>query len=237
MTLVCVSGWGMSAAVWQPLLQALGWEKRAMMLDLSSLEPRETTEQALQLYWQKQLAGLPQSAVYVGWSLGGLAVLALARCMPERVSKCVLLASSPYFPGQDAWPGLDAAGLARYQQLWPRSPARVLRNFLALHTGEIVLRRRASYLQLSVSKYHVAMGMGLRLLAEHDERAHLNSLSVPCHIRLGVKDNLLPSCLSSSLSNLSARIYVALAAEEGHMALLSAPPALCSYLRGVVDVW
>ena len=56
------------------------------------------------------LDSAPQRAAWLGWSLGGLATLNLARLYPDRVRGLIQLASTPRFVASTDWPyGVEAA--------------------------------------------------------------------------------------------------------------------------------
>ena len=52
------------------------------------------------------LAQAPKTAVYLGWSLGGLVATNIAVKHPERVNKLITLASSPKFAAEKGWRGI-----------------------------------------------------------------------------------------------------------------------------------
>jgi len=104
--LVLIHGWSMHSGVWQGLLQLLSTKYRCHLVDLPGHGKTVWRENDFDL---SQLlpslsAQLPEKAVYLGWSLGGMIALAMANRYPNKVSKLIMLASTPSFVQQEGWP-------------------------------------------------------------------------------------------------------------------------------------
>jgi pimeloyl-[acyl-carrier protein] methyl ester esterase len=56
------------------------------------------------------LTVLPESAIYIGWSFGGLVAASIAALYPERVKRFIGIATTPKFVEDDNWPGLPKPG-------------------------------------------------------------------------------------------------------------------------------
>ncbi len=236
MTVVFVAGWSLRRDVWQPLLQALQLSTDVLCLDMAACSPQADTETTLQHFWQTHSAELPDNATYIGWSLGGLAVLHWARHMPARVKRCALLYSSPFFAElAPHWPGLPVNGLQQYQQLCQRAPKRLQSLFLKQHCADRDCRQMATTYLLDAEKHALVLQAGLRCLATHDEREYWASLAMPCHVRLGQQDCLLPASLGAAALASAPNSHVVTAVDEHHFSVLSPTPALVSWCREVCD--
>lgn len=53
---------------------------------------------------------LPEKAILIGWSFGGLVAQSIAARYPERVERLILVGSAPRFIEDDNWPGVPKPG-------------------------------------------------------------------------------------------------------------------------------
>lgn len=134
---VLLHGWGMTPAVWAPIQSMLGGRSSVApaLPGHAGAAPAPAAEIAA---WSSQLATpLPHAATVVGWSLGALLALELARRYPDRVARLVLIGGTARFvaidtPAADAWPGLAAATVAAFRAGFAHAPRATLKRFLAL---------------------------------------------------------------------------------------------------------
>ena len=135
--IVLLHGWGMTPAVWAPIESLLG-ERRSVALPLpghAGATPAPAGEVAA---WSGRLATqLPPATTLVGWSLGAMLALDLARRAPERVARLVLIGGTARFvaddaPAPDTWPGLAPATVEAFRAGFARDPHATLKRFLAL---------------------------------------------------------------------------------------------------------
>src|ERR1044071_2657646 len=97
--LVLTHGWGMNSQVWDLALPALrtAFEVQALDLPGHGRNANQAPGATLEEWAYALLAQANSPAVWVGWSLGGLAALAAARKAPEKIRALVLVASTPKF--------------------------------------------------------------------------------------------------------------------------------------------
>ena len=95
-SIVALHGWGMNQLVWQPIRERLSQQAQVTWIDLPghgrSVELKlgnlaEVVEQLIPY--------IPEGAVLIGWSLGGIIAQALAQRLPTQVAGLVLIASTP----------------------------------------------------------------------------------------------------------------------------------------------
>ncbi|MGB5397391.1 MAG: alpha/beta fold hydrolase, partial [Gammaproteobacteria bacterium] len=95
-TCVMVHGWAMNSAVWQPLLAELPDWLDVICVDLPGHGGlAQVDAQSLDDYTRLLSAVTQRPALWVGWSLGGLAVLKLASDYPQLVAGLFMVASNP----------------------------------------------------------------------------------------------------------------------------------------------
>ena len=135
--LVLLHGWALHGGMWGPWVDELAQRARLHLVDLPGHGRSRWSTGAATLRDLARAVSphVPQGAAVLGWSLGGMVALELARSRPGDLAALVLIATTPCFLARDDWPAgmkpgvLDgfAAGLARDYR-------RSLSNFLALQT-------------------------------------------------------------------------------------------------------
>lgn len=99
--IVLLHGWGVNSAVFAPLKQAL-CEYRVHYVDLPGFGDSDPIEGDIH-HWAAALATqLPDNAIWVGWSLGGLIATQVALTFPTKIKALVTVASSPCFMARTA---------------------------------------------------------------------------------------------------------------------------------------
>ena len=102
--LVLLHGWAMHSGIWAGLVDQLASEFRVSLVDL----PGHGVNSHLPLASDPdEVAGLilyeVPSAIWMGWSLGGLVALAAALRQPQKVEKVILVGATPCFSRQEGW--------------------------------------------------------------------------------------------------------------------------------------
>ncbi len=194
-TLVLIHGWGLSSAVWLPWLPWLRPYCHIHLLDLpgygaSGAMPEASVESVMEAC----LAVLPERAVYVGYSLGGMLATRIAATYPRRVQGVVTLASNARFVADADWPWAmsedDFAGFAASLA----HPVRALKRFAGLQArggdDEKNLLQQLRGMQESVPQ--AVLETSLRWLRELDLRPLIGELSVPARFCFAGGDALVP---------------------------------------------
>lgn len=220
---VLVPGWSMHAGALAPLIDELATKFRVTSIDLpghglnlASVWPEEIEALAREL-----LTAAPPHATWLGWSLGGLASIAVARLAQDRVDRLVLLASTPRFTAAGDWPGaMPAAELDAFARRLDRDPARALSRFDALlfkgSANAASGVRRLHELLGGVRAHASALQGGLRMLIEADERAGLAAFGKPVGVVWGDGDPLIPVSCAHDLARLAPRMRIVGGVGAGH---------------------
>jgi pimeloyl-[acyl-carrier protein] methyl ester esterase len=237
-------GWAMTPAVWQPLIAALGMESdiESHAAALPGHDGNAVESAANLAAWADVLApGLPSGVTVIGWSLGALLALELARTRPERVERLILLGATPCFVSAPDWPhGLDAAIVASFTDGYFNQPAQTLRRFLALQTlGEPSGRQLLPRLEaaaVSHGKHPLPMlADGLKILAESDLRLHFAEIRQPVHLVHGSDDALMPVEAARWFAAALPRASLTEYEYCGHAPLLSRPDDCAALIRVSLD--
>ncbi|MDT8878513.1 alpha/beta fold hydrolase [Halomonas saccharevitans] len=232
--LVLLSGWGCDARIWRPL--AAHWpNRREAGLKVSTPDwPGYATRPALDD--PENLAGLaeamaadlPEDAVWVGWSLGGLLAAALLDHLPTPRG-LVLLGMGAHFCHPD---GVSHEDLATFRTAFRRDPATTRAHFLRWQLrGEP--SPRAAHRQLlellgpEPAAPSATLAAGLGQLARLDHRHSLAAPPCPIWRIVGEHDPLLPP---SDRDAADVRL-----ADAGHCPMLSQPRALAECLAAIAE--
>lgn len=236
--LVLLHGWAMHGGVFAPLANALAARCQTITVDLPGHgHSRDSTlSLALDALTDALAAQLPERAVIVGWSLGGLVALAYAQRHPARVRGLGLIAASPRFVAAADWPaGMDPRVFEVFGEELARDYRGTLDRFLMLEAqGSAHLREELRFLRDAVfargEPAPRALHEGLRLLQTSDLRAWLPSLAMPSLWLAGRRDRLVSPQAMRDAAMLAPRSRVLSLDGAGHAPFLVAPAAVADAL-------
>lgn len=221
--LVMLHGWGMHAGVLEPLAAMLSGKYRVTCIDLpghggSVRQPWPDDPKSLA---SLLLAAAPMRATWLGWSLGGLAAIQVARDAPSRVARLILLAATPCFTRRPDWPcAMSRSELERFATQFAAAPDRMLQRFGALQFRGVPDAaqgaRRLRALLGDCEPSTAALVTGLRVLLDMDLREALASCGRPAGVILGGSDPLIPVDVADALIEFVPRVQVACIEDAGH---------------------
>lgn len=236
--LVLVHGWGMHGGLMRELAIELCNDFQVFVVDLPGHGRSEPLPLfPLQEVLERLKTSLPKRAHWVGWSLGGLIVLAIASRNPGVVRSISLIASSPRFVEDDAWPGVKKELLDQMGQDFVADYGATLSRFVGLqtfgHEGARQLSRRILSLMAQAPPPDVDSLLGaLNLLRDLDLREEFTALSQPILSIWGGRDRLVPSAQSIELERLcSASISAILIDNAAHLPFVTHSQEVLAALR------
>ena len=240
--LVLVHGWSFHSGVWQPLLQTLTASYRVHLIDLPGHGRSDWQAQGFALdkilvEWQQRL---PDNAIWLAWSLGGLLSIAMADRYPEKVSKLILLAATPCFVQRDDWTtAMTAEVFEAFAASLCGDVQQTLQRFILLQAkGAEQSRDTIQQLSEQLSQQRPAdpqaLQAGLKVLQEADLRAAMVRLQCPLQFILGERDNLVPVSLAHAVPLLQPTSQVSVIARAGHAPLLSHPQQCQSIIESFI---
>lgn len=200
--LVLLHGWAMHSSLWSGLLPALAAKHRVYCVDLPGHgHSRALPASDLAAYVAAvdgALAAVEGPLTVLGWSLGGVVAQAWAHASPRRVGRIILLASTPRFLADEAWPWAMAPEvLAGFAQDLRDNYRHTLQRFLHLQVqgtadGRQVLAQLRHHFLARGEPAPEVLDEGLSLLATVDLRAQTSTLSQPVLVIAGERDTLTP---------------------------------------------
>lgn len=235
--LVLLHGWGLNAQVWDCIIPELSAHFTLHLVDLPGYgRSRGFPPMTLKEMADVVLAKAPQSAIWLGWSLGGLVASQVALTAPSRVRGLVTVASSPCFSEQDGWAGIKPDILAGFQQQLSEDFQRTVERFLALQTlGTETARQDARQLKSSVLSLPMptqeVLNGGLEILKTVDLREALATLDLPFLRMYGRLDGLVPRKIAAPLDAMWPQSKSIIFAKAAHAPFISHPGEFCDALR------
>lgn len=234
---IFVHGWAMNSAIWAHCLPMLPQWMDVIRVDLPGHGTMSAVEATgIDDYVQSLVAVISRPAIWVGWSLGGLAVLRLARYFPERVAGLFMVASSPCFVRQPDWPtAVEQDVFQQFAESLEQDMDATVKRFLALQVkGSGAAMKTLRSLQQSLKERGQpsikALRLGLGILASTDVRAELPLLNCPVTWYLGGRDTLVPVAVAEELKSLNPDIKTIIKKEAAHAPFISHPDAFVQSL-------
>jgi len=245
--LVFIHGWRAHSDLWRGWIESHFTDYRVTLIDLpghGNSDPISLTEdQPLMEDWQNAIVeALPEQAILVGWSLGGLLAQQIAICYPHRVKALILIASSPCFVQREDWlPALSRPLVHHYIQEVTNNAVALFKSFFMLQSMGSPNPRKL-YQQLSSSLMVLttdiaSLKQGLTLLEEVDLRSQLVQIQQPTLWLLGEKDAIVPLELSLELAQLQPHAQLVRLDNCGHLPFMTCPEGLAvSINRFLVEI-
>lgn len=230
-TCLFVHGWAMNSRVWEPVLDILPDWIDAEVMDLpghggrvneSFTNLQDLTDDLLKKCKHiKQQHAQGQPLYLIGWSLGGLPCIQLAKDHAEEISGLTLVSSNPCFVSKENWScGIEVGVFEQFSQSLKTDFSGTIRRFLALQvkgseSGRLVLRGLREKILQQPRPDEANLDAGLEILKQVDLRCQLKKIKLPINWLLGSQDGLVKKQLANELDN------VTVFNNAGHAAFLS----------------
>jgi len=237
--LLMLHGWGLNRRVFDGLAEVLPQGVEALAFDLPGHGQSPWRGESFEVQIQCLQRALPDGDL-LGWSMGGLYAIELARRHPQRFPRLLLVASNPCFVQRPDWPCAVDAGLfdafaGELVSDWQATIRRFIGLQLQGDRGQrTLIRQVTTALREGGAPQPEALQAGLELLKRHDARAALSCLpeqGVQVRVLLGGLDRLVPPVLAGELPRLAAPIGVECWPRSAHAPFLSDPDAFAAWIR------
>lgn len=237
---VLLHGWALHGGMWGAWLDELAQHARLHLVDLPGHGHSA---------WQEDIRGLagfaravravvPQGAVLLGWSLGGMIALELARSEPALAAALVLVATTPRFAAGGGWEhGMPAPVLDEFATGLAADHRGTVQNFLALQTrGDQnaldTLRQLRRSLEAHGPPDRRALEAALQVLRTADLRDALPRMAVPTLVIAGDHDRLTPPQAGRAIAEALPHARFVQIPRSGHAPFLSHGPEVLREVRG-----
>ena len=240
--LILIGGWGLTPAIWAPLLAALGEriDTRALALpghDSTGVQPAATLDG-----WVDAIcAQLPKTTVVCASSLGTLIAMRLALRDPERITKLVLIGASPCPVAHGDWrDALDATHMARLRDDFLDTPAQAQARFITRYAeGDVRQPDVARVLDAArvgiTDANRAPLADGLAILASTDLRTELEELACPVRLLHGANDAIVPEGAARWMAAAIPDARLSTFDDAGHLPTVSRPAHCAALIRAFID--
>ncbi|TMP86237.1 pimeloyl-[acyl-carrier protein] methyl ester esterase [Pseudoalteromonas ruthenica] len=240
--LVLLHGWGMNNKVWELIRPELNFlfDGDVRALDL----PGYGESQQLHTYDLPTMSAmlaeqLQDNSVIVGWSLGGLVALYLAYFYPHKVSKVILVASTPFFAQQADWPGIKTQVLGDFSSQLLNNSAKTIERFLAIQamgsdTARADTKQLKALLKQAPPPQAEALRQGLDILQHHDLRHEFAHIKQPVGAIFGRLDALVPYKAIAQMQALRSDLDIAVLDKASHAPFISHKDEFLATLKSML---
>ncbi len=238
--LVLLHGWGSCSAIWQPLLCEMQKHFYLHLLDLPfSLTDPQIVCRVWESDWliEEFAKQLPETAIWCGWSLGGMLALAYAQACPARVRGVITLCSNPVFVANSDWcGGMQLDTFNGFLAGVETDTEKALKRFAALVSQGSVnaLSDLKAYRDLCSSCLlpdRTSLIAGLKLLGAIDLRAALSQMSIPALMMYAQHDALVPVEAAAEVAALNPSLQVEVLEGASHIPWLSQPQPVLNQMK------
>lgn len=238
--LFMLHGWALHGGVWNQLVPELKRDWRVTCVDLpghgrSAHVPMPATlAELVRLLMQ----AAPENAIWLGWSLGGLAALRAALDFPKRVRALILMSTTARFVTAPDWRcAMPPEQLQEFTSELARDYRGMVQRFFSLQVrGDEHARATLRQLRAALSEHAEldmrSMAAGLEILRSSDLRDSVQGLNLPTLVITGGYDRLTPPAAGDWLAATIRGAQQVHIPEAAHAALLSHPQACIVALRG-----
>ncbi len=227
-TCVFVHGWSMNSAVWQGCQALLPEWIDAVFIDLPGHGGMSGVAAESVEDYVKVLAPLVHRPVmWVGWSLGALAVMRLAALYPERVASLFLVAATPCFVRRDDWStAIEEDVFIQFAESLASQQEKTLSRFMSLQVkglpeARAIIRQLQAAMAARGETSPAALKTGLDILVNTDYRNLLAELECAVSWYLGGRDTLVPVGVAEEIRSRYSKHDISIAAGAGHIPFVS----------------
>ena len=216
--LVLLHGWGFNADLFNDLIKTHKEQYRITKIDLPGHGRSDEVAGGIDEWCNEIIKILPSNPILLGWSLGGLLAINIARQV--QISKLILVASSPNFIQNDDWKfGIDADNFNQFSDALQFNLSKGLKRFISLQTKDKSQIKQLGYSIDTLPASTIALNQGLEILLNTDLTEQFLALDIDVKVILGRKDTLVPSAISSWYESQSIDTVIL---NTGHLPFLNA---------------
>ena len=241
--LVMLHGWGMHSGVWQGINVALADHFRIHRMDLPGHGQSHDQHVIPRLeHWAEMVAAsvtphLNGPACWLGWSLGGMVAMQIAKQYPHLVSRLVLVATSLRFCQADDWPEAVAPEVLQGFAIdLLQDHHTTLQRFLALQViGDAQARQTLKELRQRLLEQPepatAALEAGLEILRTADVRSLAPQLQQPVLLIGGERDRLVSPAALHNVARLLPQCRLEVMSAAGHAPFISQPDSFVNLVK------
>jgi pimeloyl-[acyl-carrier protein] methyl ester esterase len=241
--LVLLHGWSQNHKSMQPIMNFLKNNYHVTSFDLpgageSDWHPEIQTihDMADQL-----LNDLPENAIYIGWSFGGLIGISIAASYPNRVSHFIGIGTTPKFVADSNWPGVPQPGFQVVVE--QEVNAKGLKNFLReYYNSEFAAfdPKPENYFNLldsldDADKFDMDIySKAIKICDATDLRKEFKSLKCPVDLIFGDLDEAVPVTQHECIKKLNPAVKIHVIPGAHHIPFWTHPKQFNELLQQIL---
>lgn len=239
--IVLLHGWGFNHSIWYQVAPYLAQYGEVWQVDLPGHGQSELCDYEMDILLNVFADALPKNAIWVGWSLGGLLSMAMARWQPEYVKQLILIASSPCFEQKTDWAhAMQTKVLQQFGRNLQADRVGTLKRFLALQVKDSPdarhnLRHLHQLIETSGYPQLDALQQSLDFLFKTDLRNELQYITVPSLLCLGTHDALVPIKMAEPCQQLWSDLDIVRIQSAAHIPFLSHFDIFCQHIATAIE--
>lgn len=190
--LVMLHGWALNSDCFQDVVKQYKTQYRITVIDLPGHGRSDVVAGGIDTWCGEIIKILPENPpILLGWSLGGLLAINIAQKI--KLSKLILLASTPKFVKDSSWHyGVNAINFKLFSNTLKINLSKGLKRFISLQTNNKAQIKSLHHTIDALPANFDALNQGLDILLNTDLREQLKQLTIPVHAILGGSDVLIP---------------------------------------------
>jgi len=194
--LVLLHGWGFNSELFNDLIDQYKNEYRITKIDLPGHGRSDDVRGGLNEWCDEIIKILPDNPTLLGWSLGGLLAINIATKI--KISKLILVASTPRFVRSDDWPyGINENNFRQFSDALELNLSKGLKRFASLQTEDKTQLKALNQSIDALPASTQALNQGLEILLNTDLVDKFEQLKIPIEVILGNHDTLVPYRISN----------------------------------------
>lgn len=209
---IFLHGWGLHKGIWEPILDKLSPHIHIRCIDLPGFGSSDWSEALVDFEKaveevERHIQSVESGPVsLLGWSLGGLFAIELARRAQLDIQGLALVASSPKFIADQEWPGIKENVLTVFQKQLHQDYEATIERFLAVQAmGSPLMKREIRQMHKLITgaptPQEGALLAGLDWLLRIDLSDAFANLTLPTLRMYGRFDSLVPAAQADFFQN------------------------------------
>ena len=169
------------------------------------------------------LTVLPENAIYIGWSFGGLVAASIAARYPARIKQLIGITTTPKFVEDDHWFGIPKPGFkAGFNVSNQQDFEAILTSFIDNEFVNIN-PKPACYYQLDKinkvgSKRNIdILKQSINIVDATDFRSEYQAITCPIDLFFGGSDGCIPKSAYANIQSLNKNIVIHVIPNAQHM--------------------
>jgi pimeloyl-[acyl-carrier protein] methyl ester esterase len=221
--IVLLPGWGFDVSIWNSLVQCLAGKYRFISLNVFDLMEKDIQSTSLDSISKQLNRKIPNNAILLGWSLGGLIATHFCAKYPNQYNSLITIACTPRFSADTHWPGITEQALNNFRDLAIKDMQCLLKKFTAMSLFPVTNKNLLCALQqltLTKQMHKTKLISLLNILINADLRNFFKKIATPSLHIFGEKDVIVPVATATALKLLNKNTQTKIIRNVGHAAFL-----------------